>query len=100
MLTFEQYLDRHAPRDRAYYLADLREGWEACLRELIVREWEFRVISPSCGKWHVIPFVCIRPMLELFASEIELRPVYAARGEIESGVSVLNRLNNPEPTPF
>jgi hypothetical protein len=101
VLTFEEYLARHTPRDRAYSVVDLREGWEACLREFPVREWEFRVISPVRGNWHVIPFVCIKPMLLLFACEIELRPLYAARGEILSGLDALNRLTyDPEGIPF
>jgi hypothetical protein len=100
VLTFEDYLVRHAPRDRAYSVADLREGWEACFREFPVHEWEFRVISPIRGKWHVIPFVCIQPMLELFGHEIEVRPIYMARGNRIGGVDMLLRLNRPEPIPF
>jgi hypothetical protein len=108
VLTFEEYLARHTPRDRAYSVVDLREGWEACLRELVIREWEFRVILPPTkddsyrrGNWHVIPFVCIKPMLLLFAHEIELRPLYAARGEILSGLDAVSRLTyDPEGIPF
>lgn len=107
MLTFEQWLVRYAPRDRAYYVADMREGWDGCLREFHIHEWEFRVVErPTLNadgrhsKWHVIPFVCIQPMLELFAESIELRPVYTGRGRVVDGVEMLNRLNKPEPIPF
>lgn len=97
MLTFNEWLARYGPENRAYTVIDLREGWEAAMRELIVDRWQFRV---SNG-WHDIPVVCIRPMLELFGAEIEMRPIFMEMaGRSESGVALLARLDESVPIPF